>query len=92
MNFLNYACIFAIACFSISAFVGMLRLMRGPTPQDRVMGSELFAINSIMAILVLGIYLDSPWFYDIAMLMSLIGFVGSTALAKFLLRGEVIEP
>jgi multicomponent K+:H+ antiporter subunit F len=41
--------------------------------------------------LVLGIRYDSSMYFEGALLMALSGFVGSVALAKFLLRGEVIE-
>lgn len=46
----------------------------------------------MLTILVLGIGLGSAIYFDIALLVALFGFVGSTAMAKFLLRGEVIEP
>jgi multicomponent K+:H+ antiporter subunit F len=41
--------------------------------------------------LVLGIVYASNVYFEAAMLIALFGFVGSTAIAKFLLRGEVIE-
>ena len=41
--------------------------------------------------LVLGIRYASSMYFEAALLIALFGFVGSAALAKFLLRGEVIE-
>ena len=49
-------------------------------------------VNCMMTVLTLGIQLGSRFFFDIAVLIALFGFVGSAAMAKFLLRGEVIEP
>ena len=49
-------------------------------------------VNSMIMVLTLGIELGSRFFFDIALLIALFGFVGSAAMAKFLLRGEVIEP
>ncbi len=49
-------------------------------------------INGMLALLALGIRFDSTLYFDIALLIALFGFVGSAAMAKFLLRAEVIEP
>ena len=49
-------------------------------------------VNGMLTVLVLGIRLGSPIYFDIALLIAMFGFVGSAAMAKFLLRGEVIEP
>ena len=49
-------------------------------------------INGMLALLALGIRFDSNLYFDIALLIALFGFVGSAAMAKFLLRAEVIEP
>ena len=46
----------------------------------------------MLTLLMLGMRSSSTAYFDMALLMGLFGFVSSTALAKFLLRGEVIEP
>ena len=53
---------------------------------------DTFYINGMLTLLVLGIRSASTVYFDVALLIALFGFVGSVALAKFLLRGEVIEP
>jgi multicomponent K+:H+ antiporter subunit F len=46
----------------------------------------------MLILLLLGLHFSSELYFDIALLISMFGFVSSVALAKFLLRGEVIEP
>jgi multicomponent K+:H+ antiporter subunit F len=46
----------------------------------------------MLILLVLGLRFEAGLYFDVALLIALFGFVGSAALAKFLLRGEVIEP
>jgi multicomponent K+:H+ antiporter subunit F len=46
----------------------------------------------MLLIFTLGILFRTPWYYDIGLLIGLLGFVTTLAMAKFLLRGEVIEP
>lgn len=67
------------------------RLLVGPAAQDRVMALDCLYINGMLTMLVLGILYTSNVYFEAAMLIALFGFVGSTALAKFILRGEVIE-
>ncbi|MCC6611062.1 MAG: K+/H+ antiporter subunit F [Burkholderiales bacterium] len=83
---------FALACFSIAMLCALARLLRGPAAQDRILALDTLYINGMLTILMLGIGLGSAVYFDIALLIALFGFVASTALAKFLLRGEVIEP
>ncbi|MGB3290901.1 MAG: K+/H+ antiporter subunit F [Burkholderiaceae bacterium] len=93
MNSLVYwAATFALGCFVIGLALASLRLLRGPTSADRVLALDTMYINGMLILLVLGLQFGSTLYFDIALLISLFGFVGSVAMAKFLLRGEVIEP
>lgn len=69
----------------------LLRLFRGPRAQDRVLALDLLFVIAMQLLLVLAIRYDSSMYFEPALLMALFGFVSSAALAKFLLRGEVIE-
>ena len=68
-----------------------IRLVRGPAAQDRVLALDFLYINGMLVMLVLGIRFASSMYFVAALLIALFGFVGSAALAKFLLRGEIIE-
>jgi multicomponent K+:H+ antiporter subunit F len=72
--------------------LALIRLFIGPSAQDRVLAFDSFYISGMLVLLILGIRSASTVYFDIALLIALFGFVGTTALAKFLLRGEVIEP
>lgn len=67
------------------------RMLRGPRAQDRVVGFDSLYVNAMLLLLTYGIRSASPLFFEAALVMALLGFVGTIALAKFLLRGEVIE-
>ena len=69
----------------------VLRLLKGPHAQDRVLALDCMYLNGMLAMLVMGILYDSMHYFEAALLVALFGCVGSTAMAKFLLRGEVIE-
>lgn len=89
---LSFAVNFALLCFALAMISALIRLLLGPAAQDRILALDTLYINGMLMILTLGIGFGTAIYFDIALLIALFGFVGSAALAKFLLRGEVIEP
>lgn len=87
-----WAATFALGCFVLALCLSAIRLLKGPGAPDRVLALDSVYVNGMLILLVLGLRFGSPLYFDIALLISLFGFVGSVAMAKFLLRGEVIEP
>lgn len=88
----DYAAWFASLCFVLAMLFSLIRLFRGPAAQDRVLALDTFYINGMLTLLMLGIRSSSTVYFDMALLIALFGFASTVALAKFLLRGEVIEP
>jgi multicomponent K+:H+ antiporter subunit F len=89
---LDIAALYASLCFVLAMMLALLRLFLGPSAQDRVLAFDTLYINGMLTLLMLGIRSHSSVYFDMALLIALFGFVSSIALAKFLLRGEVIEP
>ena len=84
---------FAFGCFGLAMLFAALRLLRGPAAQDRILALDTLYICGMLAVLTMGILKDGDTIYfDVALVIALLGFLGSAAMAKFLLRGEVIEP
>ena len=67
------------------------RMLRGPRAQDRVLGLDTLYVNAMLLILTFGIRSGSNIYFEAALVIALLGFVSTVALAKFLMRGEVIE-
>ncbi|HNT38230.1 MAG TPA: K+/H+ antiporter subunit F [Rubrivivax sp.] len=80
-----------LTMFVLAMGLALLRLARGPNAQDRVLALDFLYVVAMLLMLVLAIRDDSQMYFEGAFLMVLFGFVSSMALAKFLLRGEVIE-
>jgi multicomponent K+:H+ antiporter subunit F len=74
----------AMACATI-------RVMRGPRAQDRVLAFDALYIASMLLLLTFGIRSGTTMYFEAALVIALLGFVSTVALAKFLMRGEVIE-
>jgi len=75
---------FAMACATV-------RILWGPRAQDRIVGFDCLYVNAMLLLLAFGIRSGSTLYFEAALIVALLGFVSTVALAKFLLRGEVIE-
>lgn len=67
------------------------RVVRGPRAQDRVLGLDTVYLNGMLLLLVFGVRTGSSIYFYAALLIGMLGFAATVALAKFLMRGEVIE-
>jgi len=67
------------------------RLIFGPRAQDRIMGLDTLYVTVMMMLLLFGMRAESSLYFEAALIIALLGFVSSIALAKLLMRGEVIE-
>ncbi|PXX97205.1 K+/H+ antiporter subunit F [Halomonas sp. LBP4] len=81
----------ALLLFSVSLLLNLYRLLRGPDLTDRILGLDTLNINAIAVIVLAGIYMDTTIIFEAAMLIALMGFVGTVAMTKYLVRGDVIE-
>jgi multicomponent K+:H+ antiporter subunit F len=71
--------------------LALLRLLRGPRAQDRVLALDTLYVNAMLLVVALGIREATTLYFEAALIIGMLGFVSTAALAKFLLRGEVIE-
>lgn len=67
------------------------RILRGPRAQDRVLGLDTLYVNAMLLMVTTGIREGTPFLFEAAMVIGILGFVATVAAAKFLMRGEVIE-
>ena len=88
---LNIALQVAFALVAASLLLTLWRLLRGPDQPDRILALDTLYINTIALLVVLGIHLGSALYFEAALLIAMMGFVGTVALCKYLLRGDIIE-
>ncbi len=82
---------FVFICVVLSLLFCTVRLFIGPTAQDRVLALDTLWMCFMLLALVLGIRFGNQIYFEAALLIALFGFVSTIALAKFLIRGEIIE-
>ena len=75
----------------LAVALNLFRLLKGPDVADRILALDTMVINAIGIIVLGGIAGGSGTSFEAAMLLALVGFVGTVAYCKFLLRGDIIE-
>lgn len=81
----------AYAMVGIAMLLNIWRLARGPSMPDRILALDTLAINAIALVVLAGIDLATRAYLEVALLIAMMGFVGTVALCKFMLGGDVIE-
>ena len=81
----------AYALILLALLLNFWRLLRGPTPVDRVVALDTMYVNSLALLVLLGVQRDNALYFEAGLIIALLGFVGTIALAKFLFRGRVVE-
>jgi multicomponent K+:H+ antiporter subunit F len=75
----------------VAMAIASIRMFRGPRAQDRIIGLDTLYINAMLLLVTFGIGTGSVIYFEAALVIGMLGFVATVALAKFLMRGEVIE-
>ncbi|PMR74411.1 K+/H+ antiporter subunit F [Billgrantia endophytica] len=88
---LSLAIGFTLLCIILAMLLCTIRLLLGPAAQDRVLALDTLWMCAMLLSLALGLRYGSLIYFEAAMLIALTGFVSTIALAKFLMRGEVVE-
>jgi len=88
---MSSALIAAQVLVALAMACALYRLLRGPRAQDRVLALDTLYVNAMLLTLIFGIRYATTLYFEAALVIGMLGFVSTAALAKFLLRGEVIE-
>ncbi|MCP8894753.1 K+/H+ antiporter subunit F [Shinella daejeonensis] len=75
----------------VAMWLAMVRMFRGPRAQDRVLALDALYVCSMLLLMVFGIRSGHTIYFEASLIIGMLGFVSTVALAKFLMRGEVIE-
>ena len=86
-----YALAFGFAALGVALTLNLWRLFKGPGVADRILALDTMVINVIGIIVLTGIASGSGTSFEAALLLAMVGFVGTVSYAKFLLRGDIIE-
>ena len=88
---LGYVIPVCLGMLAVALLLAAARLIKGPSLPDRVLALDTLYINAIALIILSGIWKGTELFFEVALLIAVLGFVSTVAVAKYMLRGDIIE-
>ncbi|EXJ17071.1 K+/H+ antiporter subunit F [Imhoffiella purpurea] len=90
-NLLELAILIGQGLVTAALALTLWRLLSGPEKPDRILALDTLYVNAIALLVLIGIQRNSSLYFEAALLIAMMGFVGTVALCKYLLRGDIIE-
>ncbi|GGE62499.1 K+/H+ antiporter subunit F [Actibacterium pelagium] len=87
----DFALIIAMVALAVGQVLCMARLVIGPTTADRILALDTMVINALGLVVALGMHQGVKVYFEVGVLVAMLGFVSTVALARFILRGDIIE-
>ena len=81
----------AFVMITIALILNLYRMIIGPTVMDRILALDTLYINAIALLILFSLYLGNTLYFESALIIAVMGFVGTVALSKYLLRGDIME-
>lgn len=81
----------AVLLVSLASVLSLIRLLIGPSLPDRILALDTLYVNAIALVILFGFKQGSMLYFEAALLIAVMGFIGTIALSKYLLRGDIME-
>jgi len=88
---LNIALLIAFTFMTIAQLFNLYRLFKGPSLPDRILALDTMYINALALFVLLGIFFDTTIYFEAALIIAVMGFIGTVATSKYLMRGDIVE-
>lgn len=89
--FIGTTIVVCMHAVGVAMLLALWRLLRGPTVPDRILALDTLSITAIAELVLLGMHLDSPIYFEAALVIAMLGFVGTVVLSKYVLRRDIVE-
>lgn len=89
--FIQCTVVFCLHAVGVAILLALWRLLRGPTLADRILALDTLSVTFIAQLMLLGMHLDSPVYFEVALVIAMLGFGSTVVLSKYVLRRDIIE-
>ena len=88
---MDVALYFATGCFALGLLMNLWRLVQGPGVGDRVLALDTMVINTIALLVLYGVWNGTAVYFEVSLIVAMVGFISTVAFARFVLRNNIIE-
>lgn len=88
---IDTAIVVSIYAIGLAMLLSLYRLLRGPTAPDRILALDTLYVNTIALLILFGMHQDSSIYFEAALIIAMLGFVGTVMLSKYVMRRDIVE-
>lgn len=88
---IDHALTLTIAMFCIALLLSCWRLLAGPDVLDRVLALDTLYVNALALVVLLGLKFRTQVYFEAALVIAMLGFVGTVVTARFVSRGDIVH-
>jgi len=81
----------AMAVVGLAMLMATWRLIRGPTAPDRILALDTLYVATISGVVLLGMLDETEVYFEIALIIAMLGFFGTVVLSKYVIRRDIVE-
>ena len=85
------AILLAMIVVGSGMLLALWRLIRGPTAPDRILALDTLYVNTVAQLVLFGMYLETETYFEIALIIAMLGFFGTVVLSKYVIRRDIVE-
>lgn len=90
-DILHWSLLLSQVLLALAMGAATYRIIKGPRAQDRILALDALYVAAMLMLILFGVRYGTSVYFEVALIIAILGFVSTVALAKFLMRGEVIE-
>jgi len=83
--------IIALHLIGIAMLLSLWRLLRGPGAPDRILALDTLYVSTVAQLILFGMHLDSSIYFEAALIIAMLGFVGTVVMSKYVIRRDIVE-
>ena len=88
---IQIAIVVALIVVGVAMLLSLWRLIRGPTAPDRILALDTLYVNAVAQLILFGMYLDVELYFEVALIIAMLGFFGTVVLSKYVIRRDIVE-
>lgn len=85
------AIVISMHAVGLAMLLALWRLLRGPTVPDRILALDTLFVATIAELMLFGMHMDTAIYFEAALIIAMLGFVGTVVLSKYILRRDIVE-
>ena len=91
LGLVGWAVIAAMHVVGLAMLLALVRLLRGPSLPDRILALDTLFVSAIAQLVLFGMHLGTAVYFEAALVIAMLGFVGTVVLSKYVMRRDIVE-